>query len=454
MTAVSLQTHLKPTSKVVNHPDTLFLPDGTNVLGDGHFQFSNGLRTILIHVVLQEPPEIKIWGVQIRWIRRPLRFAAPADQPIRESVVQPLHRDIGCMWSCPILLEPLHISIHATTCPKYPPELVEHRNVTLLCDSDCILVCVFKPKWSDYAMLGDGHPGRTFHRLQGPLKHLVWGLCAPEHIVLAIDMPTEQKVCFVTEPNIIKKVRVLFDLVLEPPAHHNTFCHVSWCEFMLDLDPVWVKMNILDQDSLHWWTWNTQLLASSSDGLFRTPSDRISHRIHTVRRSYSQLPARFGWICLLVDVVDWSCGFKFVNPTINLAFLGIIVEVELPAIFGLHRFEWFRLQISSDAKYFLLFCPRHFKFVWLLIIRCYGLLFANLKNKKNNINIGRVISTNMGCKYSGTPCIYIYIYCYEFAPAGVRSAAPHQWRPSRPPDGQFGHSPSGTTAKNRLRTGI
>ena len=61
MTTVVPQTHLKPTSKVVNHPDTLFLPDCTNLLDDGHFQFSNRLRTILIHVVLQEPPEVKIW---------------------------------------------------------------------------------------------------------------------------------------------------------------------------------------------------------------------------------------------------------------------------------------------------------------------------------------------------------------------------------------------------------
>ena len=53
MTAVAPQTHLKQTSKVVNQPDTLFLPGGSN-LGDGHFQFSSGLRTIVIHVVLQE----------------------------------------------------------------------------------------------------------------------------------------------------------------------------------------------------------------------------------------------------------------------------------------------------------------------------------------------------------------------------------------------------------------
>ena len=59
MTTVVPQTHLEPTSKVVSHPDKLFLPDGTHLLGDGHFQFSNGLRTTLIHMVLQEPPEIK-----------------------------------------------------------------------------------------------------------------------------------------------------------------------------------------------------------------------------------------------------------------------------------------------------------------------------------------------------------------------------------------------------------
>ena len=49
MTAFAPQTHLKPTREAVTHPDTLFLPDGTNLLGDGHFQFSNGLRTIDSH---------------------------------------------------------------------------------------------------------------------------------------------------------------------------------------------------------------------------------------------------------------------------------------------------------------------------------------------------------------------------------------------------------------------
>ena len=54
MTTLALQAHLKPTSKVVSHPDTLFLPDSANLLGDGHFQFSNGLKTILIDVKIRE----------------------------------------------------------------------------------------------------------------------------------------------------------------------------------------------------------------------------------------------------------------------------------------------------------------------------------------------------------------------------------------------------------------
>lgn len=64
MTTLALQAHLEPTSKVVNHFDTLFLPDSPNLLGDGHFQFSNGLRTILIDVVLQESPEKKSGGLR------------------------------------------------------------------------------------------------------------------------------------------------------------------------------------------------------------------------------------------------------------------------------------------------------------------------------------------------------------------------------------------------------
>ena len=70
-----------------------------------------------------------------------------------ESMVKRLYRDVGCMWSWPILLEPLYIWIHTTTCFKCAREFVRHINVTLLRGSDSLLVCILKPKRSDYSLL-------------------------------------------------------------------------------------------------------------------------------------------------------------------------------------------------------------------------------------------------------------------------------------------------------------
>ena len=43
---------------------------------------------------------------------------------------------------------------------------------------------------------------------------------------------------------MLKEFRFLFDLVLELPTY-NRFCYVSWCEFLLHLNPLWVQMKIL-----------------------------------------------------------------------------------------------------------------------------------------------------------------------------------------------------------------
>ena len=111
-----------------------------------------------------------------------------------------------------------------------------------------------------------------------------------------------------------------------------------------------------DDKGINWLTlrstWKTKFLGTSSEGCFRTLSDRISHRFHIVRTSCSQLPGKSGIIYFFVEVVYWLCGLKFVYSMINLAFLGIIVKLKLPAKFCLHSFEWFCLKKSSDAKYF------------------------------------------------------------------------------------------------------
>ena len=107
-------------------------------------------------------------------------------------------------------------------------KLVRHHNLTLLCNINCLPICIFKPERSDYATFRHGHPSRASHRVSGPLKHPYWGLHGPEPIVLAIAVPREQKVCLIAEPNIIREFRLLFDLVLGSQAHHNMSAAVSF----------------------------------------------------------------------------------------------------------------------------------------------------------------------------------------------------------------------------------
>ena len=118
-----------------------------------------------------------------------------------------------------------------------------------------------------------------------------------------------------------------------------------------------------------------QFLKTSLERLLRTPSDRISHRIHIISTSCCQLSAKSGIFCFLLEVVYWPCSKKFVYPTINLVFLGIILKVKLLAKFWLYSFEWFCLQIRSDAKYFFLLS----KPLRSRINSCYSILFSNLK---------------------------------------------------------------------------
>ena len=118
----------------------------------------------------------------------------------------------------------------------------------------------------------------------------------------------------------------------------------------VSLDLIWI---------LYGYSWRSFLKILCNDVLerlnswegLRSLSNRISHRIHIVRTPCSQLPAKSGIFCLLLEIVYWPCSLKIVNPIINLAFLGIIVTVKQPAKFCLYNFERFFFQIS-DVKYF------------------------------------------------------------------------------------------------------
>ena len=118
----------------------------------------------------------------------------------------------------------------------------------------------------------------------------------------------------------------------------------------------------------------------SLEGLFQTASNRTFHHIHIVRTSCSQLSARSEIFCLLVEVIYWPYGLKFVYPMINLAFLGIIVKLKFLKNFAC-SFTWFCLQIRSDAKYFFLSCPRYCDWDLIVVIGYYFQIW----NKKNTM---------------------------------------------------------------------
>ena len=77
--------------------------------------------------------------------------------------------------------------------------------------------------------------------------------------------------------------------------------------------------------------------------------DRIFYRVHIVKTSCCQFPARSWIFCLQIKVTYWPCGLRFLYPTINLIFLRIIVKVK-HAKFCLHNMWW--------RKIFYLSCPR------------------------------------------------------------------------------------------------
>ena len=92
------------------------------------------------------------------------------------------------------------------------------------------------------------------------------------------------------------------------------------------------------------------------------------------KSSFTQLPARSECFYLLAELVHWSCSSKFMCLLINLAFQGMVVEVQLPAKFCLYCFEQFRLQIIWDTiiflfilSYFLLLLPRCFDW-WIAVL--------------------------------------------------------------------------------------
>ena len=77
-----------------------------------------------------------------------------------------------------------------------------------------------------------------------------------------------------------------------------------------------------------------------------------THSFQIAKSSCTQLPARSGCFWLLAELVHWSFSSKDMCPLINLAFQGMVVEIELTAKFYLYCFERFLLRIIRDTIIF------------------------------------------------------------------------------------------------------
>ena len=67
-------------------------------------------------------------------------------------------------------------------------------------------------------------------------------------LILAVDVPRKHEVSLIAEPYMVKEIWVIFNFVLKPVAHLNTFLHVSCCKFVLHLYSVRIQMKVLSKD--------------------------------------------------------------------------------------------------------------------------------------------------------------------------------------------------------------
>ena len=69
MSTVLLKADLDSASKVIDNSDALILWYSVDHLRYCFLELRDGLRIVPVHIILQEPPQVEIWGVKIRGIR-------------------------------------------------------------------------------------------------------------------------------------------------------------------------------------------------------------------------------------------------------------------------------------------------------------------------------------------------------------------------------------------------
>ena len=66
MSTVLLKADLDSASKVIDNSDALLLWHSVDLLRYCFLELRDGLKIVPVHIILQEPPQVEIWGVKIR----------------------------------------------------------------------------------------------------------------------------------------------------------------------------------------------------------------------------------------------------------------------------------------------------------------------------------------------------------------------------------------------------
>ena len=95
--------------KVVDKTLTFLLCNSLNLSINCCFQSSTCV-SLLIDVVLEEPPQEEIWGIQLRQLKYPFQSSFVANEMFPKLFMEPGHGDISSVKRSTILLELLFFS--------------------------------------------------------------------------------------------------------------------------------------------------------------------------------------------------------------------------------------------------------------------------------------------------------------------------------------------------------
>ena len=129
------------------------------------------------------------------------------------------------MQCCPILLVDHCIHVNPMSSSQswneFPPN---HLNVSLSVQYYWASIIIFKPVWSDYAIVPYGTPHCNPLHTQWS-KHMFVRLgLDPKLHVLFVNLSAKMKMCFITKENQVQKVRVVFNSLTDALTKCKPLC--------------------------------------------------------------------------------------------------------------------------------------------------------------------------------------------------------------------------------------